>query len=1368
MLGGASNLGGGSGGGGTPGGSNQQLQYNNSGVFGGAAALYFDNATSYFGAGLLNTGTVTLTHPFQVGGGNSIIPPASVSGAITYYTPPSPPSGSSISGNYFTKQPDPTSITASQVDGFSFGVYVADGTVNLTFYVSAYTVVSGTKIRTSGLTNVVFTDNSDLSQFYIQLDWAPVAGATGYQLWRNGTFNGNTSSFETIDLAAALSLQDTGAFWAAGVAYPPTPTALGYQALGNTTDYHIYDYTVNAGVNVYSATSTNLTFTDDNRSQHGPTSGSISSSTSGGTYYSANNNTHSYVIFSAYPDGGYSSTSLSKSLNVPNLTVGTPSGFTAIPNYGSGSYTANGNFFTYYVKAYKSTPTGYVFSGTAAASFTDDGSTNPFSVDLAWTAPAGVVPDGYLVYLNGGQFALQFNSVNVGNVVIYNDNAAGWSTSYPFNLGGLSTPSSLTANQNDAEVGYTADGTNIFTYNLASSWSTPLGVFYSAPSSCPAGFTDNGDLSTFGVDLAWAAEAADPNGTNASSYQLWVVGASHALNTSQNVGLVTSFADQNNSWSTLNYQPSGSAAYSFSYEILLSWTAVPAISSYYVIKTGGDSGPSYPIFISSGPNSLTDTDDSIWTAGAVNPPTPVEQPTSYEIFVNWTGVGGVTYRPIRQVNGGGFTTYHDTAPGDSGFIDGNYSFSWLSSPTVTNTLYHATGANIPIKAYSFNNADAIYSSTFASNSVTDDNSGRYYSVLWTSSAYPASADKLKFIINTSNGELLTSPTLTYTDTNGSIAYNSDLVITPSAVVTKFYADRLGAVNVDTLTAATYIVTPKIGNGTGIFQLGAGAAASHVASIAFGNGSTSQGVNSIAIGTGSTTFSDNDICIGTNTDVSGGGVVVGNGASALNGGTALGAGAAVNGGGLAIGTATSTTGGIAIFGTASNNGFAFGGTASNNGAVSLHGNASGINSLAGPGASATSSNSVAFGTSASAGQNAFACGNSATAGTFSISVGYVSSATGGTDIAIGFGATSAGNDAAAVGVSSNISSGSNFGAVFGYNNRLQNTSTSSLSAGYSNTINNSLTAQIIGANSTITSSNNSTICGPSGTITSSAASQILGLSNSITSSSTSLAAGYNNSISSSPNSYVLGQSNTVSGASGGFGTFTFGAGNNISGISSFAIGQGISVGAGFMGIGYGSTGPTITLNSNTNRIGINQGTPAFLFDINGTLNAKIYRFQGSSSGAVTVQPAAAAGSWTWTIPTTAGTANYFLQTDGAGVTTWASAATIQAHNDLTAQSAAVSSLCTFTPSATGTFEVGGYLTVTAVSLDVIALQVTYIDETSTSRTLSLLAGISATGVNNASTMAIRAKISTAITVKTTLTTGTGSITYDVGGFIKQIA
>jgi hypothetical protein len=49
-----------------------------------------------------------------------------------------------------------------------------------------------------------------------------------------------------------------------------------------------------------------------------------------------------------------------------------------------------------------------------------------------------------------------------------------------------------------------------------------------------------------------------------------------------------------------------------------------------------------------------------------------------------------------------------------------------------------------------------------------------------------------------------------------------------------------------------------------------------------------------------------------------------------------------------------------------------------------------------------------------------------------------------------------------------------------------------------------------------------------------------------------------------------------------------------------------------------------------------------------------KLNGGTSGVVTVQTAAAAGTWSLTLPVSAGTANQVLTTDGAGVTSWTTA------------------------------------------------------------------------------------------------------------------
>ena len=61
-----------------------------------------------------------------------------------------------------------------------------------------------------------------------------------------------------------------------------------------------------------------------------------------------------------------------------------------------------------------------------------------------------------------------------------------------------------------------------------------------------------------------------------------------------------------------------------------------------------------------------------------------------------------------------------------------------------------------------------------------------------------------------------------------------------------------------------------------------------------------------------------------------------------------------------------------------------------------------------------------------------------------------------------------------------------------------------------------------------------------------------------------------------------------------------------------------------------------------------------------------KFNGNTSGTITVQSAAAAGTWTWTLPPDDGDAGEQLQTDGAGVTTWEAAASVRESKNILGQ------------------------------------------------------------------------------------------------------
>jgi hypothetical protein len=101
-------------------------------------------------------------------------------------------------------------------------------------------------------------------------------------------------------------------------------------------------------------------------------------------------------------------------------------------------------------------------------------------------------------------------------------------------------------------------------------------------------------------------------------------------------------------------------------------------------------------------------------------------------------------------------------------------------------------------------------------------------------------------------------------------------------------------------------------------------------------------------------------------------------------------------------------------------------------------------------------------------------------------------------------------------------------------------------------------------------------------------------------------------------YILSSS---TGTEGG-GTIRFGAAPNAGAVTEIAR--------------VASTGVTI---SNSVSIGTT-----------GTVTGSV-ALNGSTSGTVTVNTAAAAGTWTLTLPTSAGTNGYVLSTDGAGVTSW---------------------------------------------------------------------------------------------------------------------
>lgn len=98
---------------------------------------------------------------------------------------------------------------------------------------------------------------------------------------------------------------------------------------------------------------------------------------------------------------------------------------------------------------------------------------------------------------------------------------------------------------------------------------------------------------------------------------------------------------------------------------------------------------------------------------------------------------------------------------------------------------------------------------------------------------------------------------------------------------------------------------------------------------------------------------------------------------------------------------------------------------------------------------------------------------------------------------------------------------------------------------------------------------------------------------------------------------------------------------------------------------GTAGHFTTRDTNAYDIGdaANTGRPRTLYlgtsiDIGkASVATGLMKLSGTTSGTVTATVAAAAGTWTFTLPTTGGTNNYVLTTNGSGTTTWTDASTV---------------------------------------------------------------------------------------------------------------
>lgn len=132
-------------------------------------------------------------------------------------------------------------------------------------------------------------------------------------------------------------------------------------------------------------------------------------------------------------------------------------------------------------------------------------------------------------------------------------------------------------------------------------------------------------------------------------------------------------------------------------------------------------------------------------------------------------------------------------------------------------------------------------------------------------------------------------------------------------------------------------------------------------------------------------------------------------------------------------------------------------------------------------------------------------------------------------------------------------------------------------------------------------------------------------------------------------------NGTTPGSGGYAALKAGNGSsagNSSGGNVFVVG-GIKTGSGVDGDIYLGVSPSFAVRGNV-KIG-GSSAPVALLTL-GEAGSKLgsMSMAGSTSGTITIQPAAAAGTYTLTLPTSDGNSNEFLQTNGSGVLSWSAA------------------------------------------------------------------------------------------------------------------
>lgn len=509
----------------------------------------------------------------------------------------------------------------------------------------------------------------------------------------------------------------------------------GYIATGQTITYQLYVYRNVAGIRVINPNPSTFGFTDllNDGSPFGVDINGI-----------GNNALHvdgcdGYILYKS-DDQGYGP----YWIDLPGAGTTTYSdlGYTTQDAYEDGPYVANGSNWSPGLAQYKVYGSDTYRSDYITDPQTDDSSGSTLFMGTTFAAPT---EDGYEINtVEGGFFDLG------PTAIFYNDYGQSGGTdlqafnssAFPAFNTSLSDGSEQSATQNDAETGYTADGsfTNHF-YFVAEYKVNPVNGVRYFTNGYNFGFADNGDNSTYAVDII--LNPGDGDGR----VLLYSLDGGSSYTQGLDLGAGTTYTDDNSAGSAPAVTPliSGYAGITRNFLAYGEITSPSAkYSSTHNDQTFMDNN-SAPYFIEHVISGIGNADlikiiENSYRNGSVTP----------------SQAGGTLFQTA-----GGFSGDTTVTPNTIGYLATGQTFAYQ---------VHSTKVVSGVTIYSAGHADA---------SITLPNDGNFYYLTLTNASVAGATYKAQRIINAGSPQYQTYASSPLQD-DTTVSWGSSSTLTPTS------------------------------------------------------------------------------------------------------------------------------------------------------------------------------------------------------------------------------------------------------------------------------------------------------------------------------------------------------------------------------------------------------------------------------------------------------------------------------------------------------------------------------------------------------------------------------------------------------------